>query len=439
MRSFYIHSLGCAKTRVDSEYVAAMLRARGLHHEETAGRADLLIINTCSFIEDSRIESIDTILEFSEQKQPGQRLMVVGCLPQRYGEELLESLPEVDYFLGTANLDRVGAILDNHTRFESFLPSHSYIPPRPLSRLSSLGAASAYLKVAEGCDRRCAFCAVPLIRGPQQSLSLEHLVDEASYLAQSGVKELNIIAQDLTRWGEDRGEKGRLPQLLEALSEVKGIRWIRLLYLYPAFVTVPLLEAMSSIDAVVPYVDIPVQHFSDRVLKAMNRGYTQAKALKTIEMLRAHVPGIFIRTTILTGHPGEEKSDFDLLRRRIEELTFDHLGVFAYSPEEGTAAFSRDAPSRRSALARQKSIMELQAEISRKKLEELKGKVLPCLVESFDEESMVYIGRHHGQAPEVDGVTYFSDGTFHPGMVADLRITDFSDYDLVASPINTDS
>jgi ribosomal protein S12 methylthiotransferase len=435
MKKFNIVSLGCAKTRVDSEYIVALLEERGYIYTEKSEEAQYLIVNTCSFIEPAREESLDTIIELGNGKTKEQKLIVVGCLPQRYGTDLIESLPEVDSFIGTSTLNEIVEVVDGSKKNSLYPGMDSWIPNRAILRKSSISKPMAYLKIAEGCNRSCAFCAVPGIRGKQKSLSPVQLIDEAKMLAENGVKEINLIAQDLTAWGVDLNDKPNLTLLVEKLSEIKGISWIRLLYLYPSMVSDSLLDLMAHEPKVVPYVDIPIQHMSDKVLSSMRRGYKEKDIWQLIEKFRKAVPGIYLRTTILTGHPGENEKEYDLLRDGIKKLKFDHLGVFNFSPEEGTKAFDMEAPPLETGIARKDEILDIQKEISRKKQKEMIGKIVPVLVEEYDLESMIYMGRHHGQAPEVDGITYLSKGEFKVGEMVDLKISDSSEYDLSGIPV----
>ncbi len=432
MKTFFIVSLGCAKTRVDSEYVASLLRGEGYHQVDLPEEATLLLVNTCSFIEPARVESVDTILEVGDLKREDQYLVVLGCLPQRYHKDFLDSFPEVDALLGTSNLDQILPLVRGQIPRE-ITPQLSWIPEGVLGRQSSLSPVSAYLKLSEGCNRGCSFCAIPAIRGPQRSLTQAQLLGEARFLASQGVRELNLIAQDLTHWGRDLPTPHTLPGLLEALHGVEGIQWIRLLYLYPGAVGEELLSAMASLPRVVPYVDIPIQHFATPVLRAMRRGYDEKGALESVEQIRAALPDVFLRTTLLVGHPHEGEEEFATLLKRVQKLQFDHLGVFVYSEEEETHSATMEAPPSAVALARCEEVMTLQGEISEARLERLLGRTLPCLCEEYDRESLVYVGRHLGQAPEVDGMTYLEGEVFTPGEILPLTLTRRARYDLLAS------
>ncbi|MDA3862393.1 MAG: 30S ribosomal protein S12 methylthiotransferase RimO [Deltaproteobacteria bacterium] len=434
MPKFHIVSLGCSKARVDSEYMVSLLEEAGYQQIDQVLESDLIIINTCSFIEEARVESIDTILNFIKIKKR-QKLLVAGCLPQRYSKQLPQELPEVDYFLGTSHLGRIVEVLQGNQKVHVD-PGTSWIPEKLHPRRSSLYPATAYLKLSEGCNRQCAFCAIPSIRGRQKSYTPDLILKEARNLARFGVKELNLIAQDLTAWGDDLEKNDNLNTLLEKLVKVEGIAWIRLLYLYPDRVNRQLLELIAQEEKIVPYLDLPVQHISDSVLAKMKRGYGEETLRNKLDMIKEIVPEIWLRTTILTGHPGETEEDFNKLYDFVKETKFSHLGVFEYSPEEGTLAEKFNSPPPEVITERAQKIMRLQKGITKKKMEKMKGKIVEILVEEYDPESFVYIGRHRGQAPEIDGNIYLTESKVQPGNIVKAQLLDYKNFDFTGKVLS---
>ncbi len=435
LKTVHIVSLGCAKNRVDSEVQLGLLQKAGYRLVADPAEAELVLVNTCGFIEAARTESVDAVLEAAELKQTGRckQLVMAGCMVQRYGEELAEELPEADKLIGTKNLHELVSLLDGSQRLladegQSFLYDSTY------ERSPSLGSHTAYVKVAEGCDRSCAYCAVPGIRGPQRSRPVADLVTEVQQLVDGGVLEVNLVAQDLTAYGRDLGQRPRLAGLLEALREVAGLRWIRLLYAYPTEVDDALMGVLAEGLPVAPYLDVPIQHVDDGVLRVMRRGYGGDVVRRLVDGLRSRIPEIFLRTTLLTGHPGEDDAAFEALARFVTEAKLDHMGVFAYSPEEGTAAFEREGPPAELAMERQQHLLALQREVSAARLERLVGKTLEVLVEGASPESdLLAAGRHVGQAPEVDGLVHLADlDDPTPGRMVHAEVEQSADYDLVA-------
>lgn len=431
MKTVAVITLGCSKNRVDTEYVMASIKQEGYVITDDMENADWIFINTCSFIEDARIESIDTIIQISENKKEFQRVCVAGCLPSRYGEELKTEFPEVDVFAGCGDLDKIIEMMKSGQGY-AVNRGDSWIPNKFIRRESSLSPYTGFLKIAEGCSRKCAFCAIPSIRGPQKSLKPDIIVSEAESLLSQGVKELVVIAQDTTMYGSDKGYS--LIDLLQRIDELEGDFWIRLLYLYPSKAVYEIAKTITSGKHFTPYLDIPLQHTSDTVLKFMKRGYNFSFVNDLFSKLRSDFPEIFLRTTILTGHPGESISDFRELKRFLETFKFNHLGVFPYSPEEGTQGYKLGCPSRKSAVARARSIMELQKNISSDLLAGMNGQKIKVLVEDYDEENMIVSGRHAGQAPETDGVTYLSEGEYSPGSFVNVVVSNTSEYDLIGKP-----
>lgn len=433
----YPVTLGCAKNRVDTEVMLALLTRAGWRIVNDPGDADLILVNTCGFIASAAQESIDTILELAAVKSahPHRLLVAAGCLVQRHQGELAELLPEVDAFAGVNDFPRIAAIVKQlrgaaprRRHWDAPLLSYAGVLPR----LLSTPFYTAYLKIAEGCRHHCTFCTIPAIRGPFRSRPPEAVVQEAELLLDRGVIELNLVAQDTTAYGTDGGGVSRLPELLGRLAGLPGLRWLRLLYGHPRGVTPELLEVMAAHPQICPYLDIPLQHLSDPVLKRMGRRYTQQQALKAIDLIRARLPRAALRTSMITGFPGETEADFEELCRRVEDIGFDHLGIFAFQPEAGTPAarFPGQVPAR-TAARRARQLTRLQARLVRKKLRALKGTVQEVLVEGVSPESdLLLTGRLATQAPEVDGQVYLTAGQGQVGALQPVRLTRTHTYDL---------
>lgn len=438
MANIFMTTLGCPKNRVDAEIMLGYLVRDGHQVVAEPGEADVLVVNTCAFVEAAREESVDVILDAARLKEarPGARLFVSGCLPQRYREELAAELPEVDLFVGTGRLEalaealREGAIAPVD-RLAVGDPHFDLADDAP--RLRSTAPYTAYVRIAEGCSRSCSFCAIPGIRGDQRSRAAAAIEAEVRALIAAGTVEVNLIAQDLTAWGDDRREGEDLAALLRRLARVPDLRWLRLLYGYPNRFPDHLLRVIAEEPAICKYVDVPVQHVDDRLLRAMRRGTSGAEVRSLVERLRAAIPGVVLRTSLIVGFPGEDDAAFERLRAFVAEARFERLGVFTYSREEGTAAagLAGEVPAE-VAEARREELMELQRRISREQNEALVGTVLPVLVEGLSDESDLLLqGRAVGQAPEVDGVTYLNEGTAQPGEIRDVEIVQAGDYDLV--------
>jgi ribosomal protein S12 methylthiotransferase len=432
-----IVSLGCARNLVDSEVMAGLLRQAQYEVVSQAGEADIVLVNTCSFIDAAKEESIDAILEVAKLKEEGKlrTLVVAGCLPQRYADELARELPEVDLFIGTGEVPRIAEILKSHRpdkkRLYVGLPSYLYDHATP--RLRATASHTAFVKVSEGCDHKCAFCIIPELRGPHRSRAIASVVDEATALAREGVKEINLIAQDLSAYGRDRRDGTTLYGLLRELDTVPGVEWIRLLYAYPNFLDDALLDLIRESRKICKYIDIPFQHASRRVLTRMRRGKSGSAVREAIAKLRGAIPGITLRTSMIVGFPGETEEDFRELLDFVEEAEFERLGVFKYSTEEGTAAalMERQVPEDVKE-RRWQELMELQAEISRKKNEALIGTASRVIIESFDGGSGMHLGRTQAHAPEVDGAVYVTGkGDIRPGDFVNVKITQAQDYDLI--------
>jgi ribosomal protein S12 methylthiotransferase len=436
----HFRSLGCPKNRVDSEVMLGSLALAGYALAERLDDADAVVINTCSFIESARQESIDAILEVAELRDRGRlrALVVAGCLPQRYGADLAKELPEVDAFVGTGDFPRIGEILDGVLRGRRggvyVDPGRTYLHGAADPRLLVGPNHSAYLKIAEGCDRVCAFCAIPGIRGRFQSRTIDSLVAEARQLAAAGARELNLIAQDSTSWGKElpagAGGRPRLADLLRALDELEGIDWIRLLYVYPSAVTDDLIETLAGSRRLLPYVDVPLQHASDSMLRAMKRGTTADRQRRLVERLRAGIPDLTLRTTFIVGFPGETDADFEALCDFVREVRFDRVGVFRYSDEQGTAAWDlSDKVPARVARERHRAFLALLRELQREQLGALVGREVEVLVDAGGRDRAV--GRMRSQAPEIDGQVLVRGGA-ETGALVPVRISAVRGADLEA-------
>ena len=440
----YLVSLGCPKNRVDSEVMLGhLLQQQAYRLVAEPEAAEVILVNTCSFLQQAIQESIDTILELGEQKRTGRcrRLLVTGCLVQSHGSELAEELPEVDAFLGLGELPEVlAAARGEGPRLRRAGEVFLYDSLTP--RHASLRGGAAYVKVAEGCNRRCSFCRIPAIRGPQQSRPVASIVDEASRLAAQGVVELNLIAQDLSAYGREAGGPGTtLVALLRHLEEVPGIRWIRLLYLYPQGIDGALLERLGGGGKLLPYVDLPLQHAADSVLRRMRRGHGASRLRTLVERLRTKVPDLSLRTTFIVGFPGETEADFAELLSFVADLAPQRTAIFRFSPEPGTeAAGLPDQVSPRIAAGRYRRLSGLTQKLSLAANRRLLGRTLPVLVEGPSVESeLLWEGRTAGQGPEgMDGVTYLPSGIARPGTLLQARITEAHPFDLTAEPADQD-
>jgi ribosomal protein S12 methylthiotransferase len=438
----YIHTLGCPKNRVDSEVMLGTLAEAGYRLVQDPAKAEVVVVNTCGFIESAKVESVDAIVELAEQKRRGRckKLVVTGCLVQRHAKELAKELPEVDHFLGTgAYADIARVVADAHAK-RLVVPDPDFVHSASTPRVNSLPSHTAYLKVSEGCDNACAFCIIPKLRGPQRSRTIDDVVGEAAALTAQGTIELSLVAQDLTAWGYDLPGRPRLHDLLGELVKVDGVRWLRLHYAYPRDVPDALVDVIAREPKIVKYLDMPLQHSSDRLLRAMKRGKSSQFLRDLLAKLRARVPGIALRTSLIVGLPGETEEDFDDLLRFVEEQRFERLGVFEFSPEEGTPAaeMTRQVPDDVKR-ARFERVMALQQEISRDHQRAMIGRRLEVLVEGRAEETEhLLAGRHAQQAPEIDGITYVNDGVAYPGELVTVEVTDAAEYDLVGKVVARD-
>ena len=442
-KTIHFVALGCAKNRVDTEVMAGLAIREGLRLVPAPEDADILVVNTCAFIESAKTESIEVLLEMAgKTKARGGILVAAGCMAQRYADNLADEMPEIDYIVGTGNVESLIEIVAGRAERITVRkePDH-FLQGSKTPRFVEPSAASAYVKIADGCNRQCAFCAIPGIRGRAHSREIGVIVEEVQRLVAQGIQEINLVAQDTSAYGRDLKDGTDLVGLLEALGADTDAAWIRLLYLYPDAVGDPLIETIARLEQVVPYVDMPIQHAADPMLTRMRRGHKSKLLRERITRIRQTLPNVFLRTAILVGHPGETTNDFDTLCRFVEWAKFDHLGVFRYSPEEGTAAFSFDGVvSKRDSYNRHRRMMALQRRIAKERKKRLIGRKLPVLIEDFaDEDGYVRVGRHIGQAPEVDGLTYVVSSDAPPKAIIECEVTEAGDFDLVAAPVNSDA
>jgi len=438
----YMHTLGCPKNRVDSEVMLGTLAEAGYRLVQDPAKAEIIVVNTCGFIESAKEESVDAILELAAMKGEGRckKLVVTGCLVQRHADELARELPEVDHFLGTGAYPDIARVVSDAQAKRLVVPDPDFVHSAATPRVNSLPSHTAYLKIAEGCDNACAFCIIPKLRGAQRSRPIDDLLAEAAALAAQGTVELSLVAQDLTAYGYDLPGKIRLHHLLPELAKVDGIRWLRLHYAYPRDVPDALVEVIAREPKIVKYLDMPLQHASDRLLRTMKRGRDAAFLRELLARLRARVPGIALRTSLIVGLPGETEADFDELEAFVEEQRFERLGVFEFSPEEGTpAAEMADQVPDELKRARRERIMAIQQRISRAHQRAMIGRKLEVVVEGRAEETEhLLAGRHAQQAPEIDGITYINDGVGFPGELVTVEITDAAEYDLVGRIVARD-
>ncbi len=444
-------SLGCDKNLVDTEVMLGALADRGYSFTDDEEEAEIAVVNTCCFIHDAKQESIDAILELAERKTSGQlkALVVTGCLAQRYKDEVLKEIPEVDAVLGTTATDVLAEELDailgsRKDREKLVLEDLSKAPAGNQKRVRTSGDATGYLKIAEGCNKRCTYCVIPDVRGPYRSVPQEDLIKEAQSLAAAGVRELILVAQETTLYGLDLYGEKRLPQLLTALCQVEGIDWIRILYCYPEEITPELIQVIAKEPKILHYLDMPIQHASDEILRKMGRRTNRQELEERIKALREAIPDICLRTTLITGFPGETEADHEILKKFIKKMKFDRLGVFTYSREEDTpAAKMKPQVPARIKKQRQKELMLLQQEIAFKQAARMKGKKLQALIEgriveddSIDwetgKERFVYTARTYKDAPNIDGLLFVeSERELLSGELVDVKITGSEQYDLI--------
>ncbi len=425
-KTFAMISLGCAKNLVNSEQMLYLMSEAGFSLVPEAEGADLAIVNTCGFIDAAKTEAIDNILELAELKKQGKLggLIVTGCLAERYKDSILSELPEIDAVLGVGNFKDIVAAANTvmEGRNLSLFGSNS-APVDEIPRVVSTGPAWAYLRIAEGCNNFCAFCAIPYIRGRYRSRSMENILEEANDLAAHGVKELIVIAQDITRYGTDLYGKRSLAALCRELAKIEGIEWIRLHYLYPDQFDDELIDEIAANDKIVKYLDIPIQHINDGILKAMNRRGTGGEIRSLFKTLRERIPGLVLRTSLISGLPGEGEAEFEELCEFLKEARIERVGVFPFSPEEGTPAASMPHVDESEAQRRADLIMELQAPIMDDYCNSFLGKTIRVLYEYYDEESGYHVGRSYADSPDIDGLVLFS-GDCAEGDMVDVLITD---------------
>ncbi len=440
MRTIHFVSLGCPKNRVDTEVMLGVAEREGYTHVDDPGEASVIVVNTCGFIDSARKESVDTILDLTRHKDAGrcEKLVVAGCLSQRHPDELANELPEIDHLLGSSDMLKLGEVLSG--RAERMLVGHPaewVVSEHDPRRISTRGR-SAYVKIAEGCNRTCSFCVIPELRGKQRSREADDVVREVERLAAAGVLEINLVSQDTVSYGRDLENRVELAKLVERVADVPGVRWVRLFDLYPEKLDDALLTLLADHPRVLPYVDMPLQHAADGMLRRMRRGHGGKRLYELVERLRNRVDNLVFRTAFIVGHPGETAEEFDELLEFVRFAEFDRVGVFRYSDEESARSFAIEGKvPPKIAAARARKLMSVQRRISRKKNRALVGRELEVLVEGPSEESeLVMTGRHPGQAPEIDGIVYLSGGPVLPGELRRVRITGANDYDLVADVLD---
>jgi len=431
-------SLGCDKNLADTEMMLGVLQRKGYSFTDEEEEADIVIVNTCCFIGDAKEESIQTLLELGQLRKEGRlkALIAAGCLAQRYREEIQREIPEVDALVGTMAIEEIAAAVEevlsgrkgkNHYRdLDSPLPVCR-------DRIVTTGGHYAFLKIAEGCDKRCTYCVIPSVRGCYRSIALEELEEQARKLAEDGVKELILVAQETTLYGVDLYGKKSLPELVNRLAGIEEIRWIRILYCYPEEITEELIQVMTAEPKLCHYLDIPIQHASDQVLRRMGRRTSQEELRRSIRMLRERIPDICLRTTLISGFPGETQEDFEELYRFVNEMEFDRLGVFPYSQEEGTpAARMPDQVDEALKESRREELMELQQAIAFEKAEEMVGRRLTVMIEGKVADEDVYVARTYRDAPNVDGYLFLNTtANLETGDFVEAQVTDFNEYDLI--------
>lgn len=430
-------SLGCDKNLVDSEVMLGLLDAKGYQIVDDEALAEVIVVNTCCFIHDAKEESIQTILEMAEYKETGRlkALIVTGCLAQRYQQEIQKEIPEVDAVLGTTSYDRIVQTVEEALLGKGHMEigALDVLPAVEEKRLVTTGGHYAYLKIAEGCDKRCTYCIIPKLRGNYRSVPMERLLKEAKDLAGQGVKELILVAQEITLYGKDLYGEKSLHRLLRKLCKVEGIRWIRLLYCYPEEVDDELIQVIKEEKKICHYLDLPIQHASDEILKKMGRRTSKAQLKEIVTKLRDEIPDIAIRTTLITGFPGETNEQHDELKEFVDEMEFDRLGVFTYSPEEDTpAADMPDQVAEEVKEERQAELMELQQEIAFDQAEDMIGREVLVLIEGKVADEDAYVGRTYRDAPNVDGLIFVqTEEELVTGDFARVRVTGALDYDLI--------
>lgn len=434
-------SLGCDKNLVDTEVMLGLLASRGYEMTDDENEADIIVINTCCFIHDAKEESIQNILEMAEYRKTGKvkALIVTGCLAERYRQEIMDEIPEVDEVLGTTAYDRILDAVDEALagRHSVMLSDIDALPLPDTRRLVTTGGHFAYLKIAEGCDKHCTYCIIPKIRGNYRSVPMERLIKEAEYLAEQGVKELILVAQETTLYGKDLYGEKSLHRLIRELCRIRGIRWIRILYCYPEEITDELIQVMKEEPKVCHYLDLPIQHASDTILKRMGRRTSKQELIDIVGKLRREIPDICLRTTLITGFPGETQEQHEELAEFVDEMEFDRLGVFTYSPEEGTpAAAMPDQIDEEIKEERQAELMELQQEVAFDNAENMIGREMLVMIEGKVADENAFVGRTYRDAPNVDGLIFINtDEELISGDFAKVKVTGALDYDLIGELI----
>ena len=426
-------SLGCSKNLVDTEKTIGIFKANDYQIVNNPEEADVIVINTCGFIESAKEEAINTILEMAEYKKSKCKyLIVMGCLVERYKDELIKAIPEVDLFIKYSEYNTLWEQIENLLKDNKNINKYKDFD-KVKERVVSTGENFAYLKIADGCSNRCTYCAIPYIRGPQVSRKIEDIVEEANKLVKDGYKELILIAQDTTKYGTDLYGKPKLVELLNEICKIKELKWVRFLYAYPETITDDLIKTVRDNDKICNYFDIPIQHISDSVLKRMNRQSNGTSIRKLIKKLRKEIPDVVIRTTVMVGFPGETKEDFEELYNFLKEARFDKLGCFAYSKEDGTPAYRiKEQIHPMTKKSRYNKIMSLQQEISKENLEKQIGRKIEILIEGKSFDGKTYIGRSYMDVPEIDGIVYLNTNkNLQLGEFAEGTVIDISNYDLI--------
>ena len=430
-------SLGCDKNLVDTEMMLGMLAEKGYQFTDDEQEAEIVVVNTCCFIGDAKEESINTLIEIGQLKETAnvKMLIAAGCLAQRYRKEIRDLIPEVDVIIGTMAIDKIVEAVEEYQtkQYTTFVEDIDKTPVSGKKRVVTTGGHYAYMKIAEGCDKRCSYCIIPKVRGGYRSIPMETLLKEASTLVEQGVKELILVAQETTLYGTDLYGKKSLPELLRKLSEIRGLYWIRILYCYPEEITEELIDTIAELPKVCHYLDIPIQHASDKILKRMGRRTDQQQLKEKIAMIRSKIPDICLRTTLITGFPGETQEDHEQSMAFVDEMEFDRLGVFTYSAEEDTPAASfPDQIEEEVKKDRQADIMELQQEIAFEKAEGMTGQDVLVMIEGKVADENAYVGRTYKDAPNVDGLVFVNtDRELMTGDFVPVHITGSYEYDLI--------
>ena len=432
-------SLGCDKNLVDTENMLGILRTKGFEFTDDEMQADVIAINTCCFINDAKQESIETILQMAERKKDGvcKALVVAGCLAQRYQDEIIKEIPEVDAFIGTSSYDKIGEAIISVLEGKGYrcADDADRLVVTNENRVITTGGFYEYLKIAEGCDKHCTYCIIPKIRGSYRSYTVEYLVKQAEFLVNAGVKELILVAQETTMYGVDLYGKKSLPMLIRELAKIEELKWIRILYCYPEEIDDELIEVIKNEPKVCHYLDMPIQHASDNILRKMGRRTNKQQLVEIIGKLRREIPDIALRTTLITGFPTETQQDFEQLYEFVDEMEFDRLGVFTYSPEENTPAAQMDGQIDEDVKAvRRDEIMQLQQEVSIDIANDMIGKIVDCIIEGKIEDDDVYVGRSYKDAPNVDGYVFInSKENLMSGDIVKVHIEHAKEYDLIGS------